>query len=166
VEPNVEEALYRAVTDRFPNVSTIRVKDAIAQANGLLQQLAFGVEAASAVTILSGLLVLAGAIAAGGRARLYDATILKVLGATRVRIVSVYAIEYGLLGLLTGTLAFGAGAIAAWSAAHWLIEVPFVFDVRAASATIAGGSAVTLAFGLAAAWAALSSRPARRLREP
>jgi putative ABC transport system permease protein len=161
-----EEAVYRSITDGFPNVSTVRVKDAIAQANGLLQQLAFGVESASAVTILSGLLVLGGAVAAGGRARLYDATILKVLGATRARILWVYAMEYALLGLLTGTLAFGAGAVVAWSAARWLIDVPFVLDARAAATTIAGGSAATLAFGLAAAWAALSSRPARRLREP
>jgi putative ABC transport system permease protein len=75
-----EEAVYRAVTDAFPNVSTVRVKDAIAEVNTLLQQLADGVRAASLLTILAGLLVLAGAIAAGGRARLYDATVLKVLG--------------------------------------------------------------------------------------
>ncbi len=60
--------MYMAVTDRFPNISTVRVKDAIAQVNSLLQQLAKGVRAASLVTILAGLLVLAGAIA-GGRAR-------------------------------------------------------------------------------------------------
>ena len=83
VEPRDEEPLYRAITDKYPNVSTVRVKDAIAQVNGLLQELGDGVRAASLITILAGLFVLAGAIAAGQRARLYDSTVLKVLGATR-----------------------------------------------------------------------------------
>ena len=52
--------MYNAVTDNYPNISTVRVKDAIAQVDTLLQQLATGIGAASLVTILAGLLVLAG----------------------------------------------------------------------------------------------------------
>src|SRR5262249_45337334 len=74
VSPAQEEPLYRAVTDKFANVSTVRVKDVIGDLDGLIQKLGLGMRAASFVTILSGLLVLAGAIAAGGRARLYDST--------------------------------------------------------------------------------------------
>ncbi|HWU56428.1 MAG TPA: FtsX-like permease family protein, partial [Rhizomicrobium sp.] len=97
IAPQQENAMYMAVTNRFPNISTVRVKDAIQQVQTLLASVAQGVSAASLVTILAGLLVLAGAIAAGNRARVYDATILKVLGATRARIALVYTIEYGLL---------------------------------------------------------------------
>ena len=121
-----ENAMYMAVTDRFPNISTVRVKDAIQQVQSLLASLAQGVSAASLVTILAGLLVLAGAIAAGARARLYDATILKVLGATRPRIALVYAIEYGVLGLATGVIALLAGTLAAWAIAFFILDVPFV----------------------------------------
>ncbi len=166
VDPDHEEALYRAVTDKFPNISTVRVRDAIAQINGLFQALADGVRAASLLTILAGLMVLAGAVAAGGRARLYDATVLKVLGATRARIVLVYAFEYGFLGLLTGALALGAGALAASIIARWLFDVPFTFDTGAAIVTVAGGGAATLLFGLVGAWTALSARPSERLRAP
>ena len=166
VPPRDEEALYRAVTDKYPSISTVRVKDAIAQVNGLLQQLSLGMRAASLLTILAGLLVLAGAIAAGARSRLYDATILKVLGATRARIAAVTLIEYGLLGLLTGALALGAGTLAARLIATELLEVSFVFDYRAALLTVLGGGAATLLFGLLGAWAALSARPATQLRAP
>ena len=87
--PGDEEKLYRAVTDAFPNISTVRVKDAIAQVERTAPAtVSDGVRAASLLTILSGLLVLAGAIAAGSRSRLYDATVLKVLGATRARIAA------------------------------------------------------------------------------
>jgi putative ABC transport system permease protein len=159
-----ENAMYMAVTDRFPNISTVRVKDAIQQVQNLLASLAQGVSAASLVTILAGLLVLAGAIAAGARARLYDATILKVLGATRPRIALVYAIEYGVLGLATGVIALVAGTLAAWAIAFFLLDVPLSFDARAVIVTVAGGGAATLLFGLLGALGALRSRPGRLLR--
>ena len=156
--------MYMAVTNHFPNISTIRVKDAIQQVQALLTSVAEGVSAASLVTILAGLLVLAGAIAAGSRARLYDATLLKVLGATRARIGLVYAIEYGVLGAATGVIALVAGTVAAWAAAFFILDVPLAFDARAVIVTVAGGGAATLLFGLLGAIGALRSRPARQLR--
>ena len=164
VDPGDEEPLYRAVTDRFPGVSTVRVKDAIAEVNGLLQKLSEGVRAASLVTILAGLLVLAGAVAAGQRARLYDSTVLKVLGATRGQIAAVYALEYGLIGLATGAIALVAGTVAAEAVAERVFAVPFDFDTGTALLTVLGGTVATLGFGLAAAWAALAAKPAELLR--
>jgi putative ABC transport system permease protein len=166
VDPSEEEGLFRAVTDRFPNISTVRVKDAIAEVNTLLQELVFGVRAASFVTIVAGLLVLAGAIAAGARARLYDATVLKVVGATRLWLTQVFVLEYGLLGLLTGALALAAGTLAAYLVSGEIFDVPFAFDAVAALLTVFGGGVVTLLFGLAGAWNALAARPAQQLRAP
>lgn len=80
-----ERAFQRAVTEAFPNITIIGVRDAIETVNGLLGQLATAVRVGSLVTIAVGILVLAGAIAAGHRHRLYDAVVLKVLGATRAR---------------------------------------------------------------------------------
>jgi putative ABC transport system permease protein len=164
VAPREENAMYMAVTEKFPNISTVRVKDAIAQVNTLLQQLATGIRAASLVTILAGLLVLAGTIAAGARTRLYDATVLKVVGATRAQIALVYILEYGLLGIATGIIALGAGTLAASLIARQILDTAFVFDARAALWTVVGGGAATLLFGLFGAIAALNARPAQRLR--
>ncbi len=159
-----ENAMYNAVTDKYPNISTVRVKDAIAQVDTLLQQLAAGIRAASLVTILAGLLVLAGTIAAGARTRLYDATVLKVVGATRAQIALVYIAEYGALGVTTGIIALGAGSLAALIAARQILNINFVFDGSAALMTVVGGGAATLLFGLLGALAALRARPAARLR--
>lgn len=159
-----ENAMYMAVTDKFPNISTVRVKDAIAQVDTLLQQLAQGIRIASLVTILAGLLVLAGTIAAGARSRLYDATVLKVVGATRAQIALVYVLEYGLLGIATGIIALIAGTFAARLIAGQILQTAFVFDVRAILWTVVGGGAATLLFGLVGAIAALNARPAARLR--
>jgi putative ABC transport system permease protein len=121
---------------------------------------------ASLITILAGLLVLAGAIAAGNRARLYDSTVLKVLGATRAQIVAIYAMEYGLIGALTGILALGAGTFAARIVAVRVLQVDFSFDWGTAFLTVVGGGAATLLFGLGGAWAALAAKPAQTLRNP
>jgi len=164
VAPRDEDALYRAVTDRFHSVSTVRVRDVIAQLDKLLGQLAFGVRAASLVTILAGLLVLAGAIAAGQRARLYDSTVMKVVGATRSQIALVYGIEYALVGVLTGALALGAGTAAAWLVTRQVFDVHLAFDWRAVLLTVAGGTVTTLVFGFATSWTALAARPAAQLR--
>ena len=159
-----ENRMYTAVTDKYPNISTVRVKDAIAQVTGLVQQLAQGIGAASLVTILAGLLVLAGTIAAGARTRLYDATVLKVVGATRLQIALVYIAEYGFLGVTTGIIALGAGSLAAAIAAEQILNINFKFDAFAALMTVAGGGGATLFFGLLGALAALRARPAARLR--
>jgi len=165
VAPKDEEPLYRAVTDAFPSISAIRVKDAIAQVSALLQQLNVGVGAASLVTILAGLLVLSGAIAAGQRARLFDSTVLKVLGATRGRIAAIYALEYGLLGIVSGLLALGIGTAAAWTICRTVFGLPFAFSLGTAAITVAGGGAATLVLGLGGSWRALAAKPNRRLRE-
>jgi len=161
-----EEAMFAAVSRAFPNVTVVRVKETLAQVGEMLGALARGVSVASLVTILAGVLVLAGAIAAGHRARLYDAVVLKVLGATRARLGAVYAIEYGLLGTMAGVAALGAGTAAAWAVANFVLDIPLVFAARAVAFTIVGGALGTLVLGLAGGFAALAAKPASRLRNP
>jgi len=161
-----EEAMFAGVSRAFPNVTIVRVKETLAQVGEMLAALARGVSVASLITILAGVLVLAGAIAAGHRARLYDAVVLKVLGATRARLGAVYAIEYGLLGTIAGLAALGAGTAASWAVATFVLDIPFVFAARAVAFTIAGGAVGTLVLGLAGGFAALSAKPASRLRNP
>ena len=148
------------------NVTVIRVKEALAQIGEMMAALAHGIGAASLVTILAGIIVLAGAIAAGHAARLYDAVVLKVLGATRARLGAVYALEYGLLGALSGLAALGAGTLASWGIAVFVLDMPFVFAPRAVAFTIVGGAFGTLALGLTGGFAALSAKPAARLKNP
>jgi putative ABC transport system permease protein len=134
--------------------------------NTLLQQLSLGVRAASLLTIFAGLLVLAGSIASSQLALLYDSTVLLVLGLTRARIAAIYALEYGLLGIVTGTLALGAGTFAASIITRQVFGVPFVFDPQAALLTVIGGGAATLAMGLIGSWVALAAKPSTQLRNP
>jgi putative ABC transport system permease protein len=159
-----EDDVERLVTNKFPNISVVRVREALETANGLVQQLAGGIRAASFVTLLTGLLVLAGALAAGHRHRLFDAVVLKVMGATKGQVMMTYLIEFAALGAGAGFVAAIVGTIAAWAVATFLMESTFVPSMSTLVAVVLGGAIAAMALGIAATWTALSTPAARTLR--
>jgi putative ABC transport system permease protein len=159
-----EVALLKAVAEAFPAVTTVRVKDALDAVGGILSQLVVGIRGASLITILAAILVLGGALAAGHRHRVYDAVVLKTLGATRGRLVGAYALEYLLLGLATGVFGVAAGSIAAWLIVTEVMNFSFVWLPGPAAMAALAALAVTLAFGLIGTFTALGQKPAPVLR--
>ena len=162
---DAELKLMRAVAHDFPNVASVRVREAMENVETLVMKLALAIRAATGVALATSVLVLAGALAANRRARLADATILKILGATRRRLTTMFLIEYALLGLATAAFGVAAGTIAAYWVAVRIMELDFVFDWRAALAAAAGGLAITVGLGMIGAWRVLSQKPAAYLRE-
>jgi putative ABC transport system permease protein len=163
-EAATESAMLTAVADAFPTVTAVRVRDVLAAVDDLMAKLIVGVRAASAVTFVTGILVLAGALAAGLGGRLYDAAVLKALGATRRQLVSAFAIEYALLGLIAAIFAVAAGSIAAWALVYFLIEIPWSFSAATALLTAVGAVFAAVTAGLLTTWRALHAKPAQLLR--
>ena len=159
-----EERLERMVAQTFPNVTSVRVKDVLETVNGLLGDFALAIRATSIVTILAGVLVLAGAMLAGFRRRRREAVLLKVLGATRQRILTIYLTEYAVLGFATALVAAGAGTLAAYLVVSEVMQLPWTFLPGTMLLTVVGATLVTIAFGLAGTWQALSAPAARILR--
>jgi putative ABC transport system permease protein len=159
-----EAALLKAVEDAFPAVTAVRVKDALDAVGSLVTNLVLAVRGASAVTLLAAVLVLGGALAAGHRHRVYDAVILKTLGATRRQLIAAYALEYLLIGTATALFGVAAGSLAAWRVVVDVMTLPFVWLAAPASAAALGALAVTVVFGLFGTFTALGRRPAPVLR--
>lgn len=159
-----ETALLKAMAATFPGVTTVRVKEALDEANKMVGDIAFGIRIASLVTLLTSVLVLAGALAAGHQHRVYDAVILKTLGATRPRLMGAYALEYAALGLVTAAFSIAAGSAAAYGVATQVMNIGFTFSPVAAGVVIVVALAFTLGFGLIGTWRALSEPPVRVLR--
>ncbi len=164
VTPDAEDALFRAVTDRFPNVSPIRVRDVIDSIAEVLERIAAGTRVTASLALIAGLLVLAGAVAAGHRRRVYDAVILKVLGATRAVVFRAYVLEYALLGLATGLIAAATGTLAAWVVVTEVMHGEWVFMPWSVAATVLLGVFVTAVFGFLGTWRALGQKAAPVLR--
>lgn len=163
-DPAQDARLLRVVTDAFPNVSGIRVRDALEAVAGLLERLGAAISAVAAVTLAAGGLVLAGAMAAGQRRRIRDAVVLKVVGATRAQIRRAWMVEFGLLGLTAGLLAALCGTAASWAVARFVMRTDWIFLPGTLAATILGCTALTLLLGYAGTALALRTRPAPLLR--
>jgi len=162
--PGQEPTLESVVAESFPNVSLIRVRDVLDRISEVLGNIAVAVRSTASVTLLAGTLVLAGAVAAGHRRRVYDAVVLKVLGATRRDLAVAYSLEYGLLGLVTGLIAAAMGSAAAWVVMIEVMDSPFTFLPGTVAATAVLAAAATLAFGYAGTWRALRQKAAPLLR--
>jgi putative ABC transport system permease protein len=159
-----EETILRDVTDRYPNVTAINVRDALLRVTDLLASLASATSWGASVTLLTGFLVLIGAAAADARARSHEAAILKVLGATRARILGGLALRSLILGAAAGLVALGAGLAGGWAVSRFVMDTSFAVIWPSALGIIAGGTAITLLAGLGNALGPLAARPAGVLR--
>ncbi|MEM9287754.1 MAG: FtsX-like permease family protein, partial [Pseudomonadota bacterium] len=159
----VEKAVFQAVTDSYPGVSVVRMKEVLSSVNDVLSQISSAVRVTAIVTIVAGVLVLAGAMAAGRRARVYDSVVLKVLGATRGNVLTAYMIEYALLGFITGLIALALGTVAAWFVITEVFEGDWVTPVGTMTLTISGAILVTVGFGLVLTWRILGVKAGRVL---
>jgi putative ABC transport system permease protein len=122
-----EGEVLRAVTQAYPTITSVRVKDALELANRVVGQIGIAIRAAALVALIASVLVLAGALAAGNRSRIHDAVVLKTLGATRATLIKAYVYEYGLLGLATAVFALAFGAIASWFVVSRIMTLPSSF---------------------------------------
>ncbi|MCR9124727.1 MAG: FtsX-like permease family protein [Rhodobacteraceae bacterium] len=159
-----EAAILRDLAGAYPNITAIRVRDAVARVADVLASLAAATSYGAAATLLTGFLVLIGAAAAGEGARTYEAAVLKTLGAPRARILASFAARAAILGAAAGIVALAAGIAGGWAVSFFVMETDFTVIWSSALAIVGGGILATLLAGLAFAWRPLAARPARILR--
>jgi putative ABC transport system permease protein len=159
-----ETALLKAVIDALPGVTAVRVKDALDAVGAVVMNLVLAIRAASSITLISAVMVLGGALAAGHHHRVYDAVILKTLGATRIQLMTAYALEYLLLGAATVLFGVAAGSLAGWRIVTDLMTLPFSWQSGPSIAAAVIAVVITIAFGLIGTWPALGRKPAAVLR--
>jgi putative ABC transport system permease protein len=162
--PAAETAIEQAVTERFANITAIRVRDALETVAQLIGHMATALRLTAAVGLAAGVMVLAGAVAAGHERRVYDAVVLKVLGARRRTLARAFLVEYGLLGLVTAVIAAAIGTLAAYYVMTDLMELGFTFLPGTAAATACLGVLVALLLGFWGTWRALAQKSAPLLR--
>ncbi len=163
--PAKEGEILRSVTNAYPTITTVRVKDALDVVDRLVGQLATAIRAAAAVALIASVLVLAGALAAGNRARTHDAVILKTLGGTRAMLIRAFSYEYMMLGLATAIFALLAGGASAWFVIARIMKLPSSFLPDVAIATIVIALVMTVGIGLIGTWRILGQKAAPVLRQ-
>lgn len=152
------------LSQAFPTLNFLPVGDALERIEAILSSLANAVALVGSLAVVSGVLVLAGAMAVGRRQREADAVVMKVLGATRRKVIVAFVVEYGVLGLLAAAMGAGLGVAATWAILTYVMEIPFVPHLGTIATVIIGAVATTIATGVLTTWSAMSVRPARQLR--
>ena len=159
-----ELALMKAATQNFPTISTIRVREALDAIETLVGKLNTAIRWAASVALATSTLTLAGALATNRRARIADAVILKVLGATRGRLMAIFLLEYLTLGAATAVFGVGAGALAAYVIVARVMGFDFAFDWPQALGSAIGGLVLTVGLGMTSVWRILGLKPGEALR--
>ncbi|MDZ4140279.1 MAG: FtsX-like permease family protein [Erythrobacter sp.] len=157
--------LLRALVKEMPSSSVIEVGSILDEARTILEQVSLATLAAAAVTVLAGLAVLMGAIAAARAARTYDTVMLRVLGASRRQILLLQLAEYGLIAGVLALVALGLGSALAWVVITQLFTFDWLPDWGQVLGVLGFGVALVLAFALAGSLPLLRAKPAQALRE-
>ncbi|MBP7003419.1 FtsX-like permease family protein [Amaricoccus sp.] len=162
--PGAEAALVRAVAAAMPNVTAVSVREGIARFGEALAGIAAATRWAAAATLATGIVVLIGAAAAGERRRIYEAAVLRTLGAERRTILASFALRAAMVGAAAGVVAVVAGAAGGWWAVTRLLDGDFRLEPGSALGIVLAGAGASLAAGLAFAARPLATRPAATLR--
>jgi putative ABC transport system permease protein len=159
-----EETLVGQVVAQYPNVSAIPVRDALDAIQRIIAAIGMAIRLAALVTLLAGALVLGGAVAADYRRRVYEAVVLKVLGATRRTIAAAFLVEYGLMGLVGGVIAAALGTLVAWLLVTGPLDSDWSFAPAPLALLLTAAVAVTMSLGFAGTWRVLGAPAAPQLR--
>jgi putative ABC transport system permease protein len=149
---------------QYPNVSVIDLREVLSSISKIVDNVTMAVTVVGGLVLLSGTLILVGAVSMTKFRRVYEAAILKTLGASSRLIAAMLLLEYGVLGAIAGTVgALGAIALS-WAVAHYALELEW----QAAPALTIGGivltTVVVAAVGVIASLDVLRHKPFATLR--
>jgi putative ABC transport system permease protein len=163
-DPSARGRFQRDLVAQFPNVSAIDLREVLATVKAAVDNVTLAISIVGGIALLSGVLILAGAVAMTKFQRVYEAAILRTLGASTRMLGAMLALEYGGLGLLAGAVG-AAGAIAlTWGVSRHVLDIPW----RPAPGLAAVGAAITMALvgivGVTSSYDVLRKKPLGTLR--
>jgi putative ABC transport system permease protein len=164
VDPKQVAALERALFAAYPTVTVISLADVLERIEAVVDQITFVVRFLAGFSIFAGLMILASSIASTRFRRMREAVVLKTLGATRMRIVRTFSVEFSVLGLLAGSV----GVVFANVLTRVLLrklEVGFQIEWTATLVALVGTAVLATATGWIASYRILGLRPLEVLRE-
>ena len=163
-DPAARARMQAALVARYPNVSVIDLREVLDTIQTIVEGVTFGVTVVGGLVLFSGMLILVGAVSMTKFQRVYEAAILKTLGASSRLITAMLLLEYGVLGAIAGTVgALGAIALS-WAVARYALDLTWH---AAPAITIVGITATAVcvgAIGVLASLDVLRHKPLATLR--
>jgi putative ABC transport system permease protein len=154
----------RAIVDRYPNVSVIDVADIVRGVSRILSNITLAVSFIGGFVFLSGALILVGSIAMTKFQRVYEAAVLKTLGAQRRVLLTIMLAEYGLLGLVAGLVGAAAANGLSYAVSRYVFEIDWAFAPALNAAGVAATALLVAAVGALSSLDVLTKKPLAILR--
>lgn len=164
IEPEREGSLQAAVVMRYPNVSVLRIRPLLEKVAATLGRIALAVRLLGGFTVLVGIAILAGAVAATSLKRGGEAALLKSMGLTRRGVAGLFAVEYGLLGLVAGAFGGLGALLLSWAFLRFGLELPGLPNPVSVPLAAVGTALLAVIAGLAASAKPLRASPIETLR--
>jgi putative ABC transport system permease protein len=162
--PGGEQRMQDLLAASYPNVTVLRIRELLEKVGKVLNRISLGVRFLGGFTVLAGIAILAGAISAGSARRSHEVALLKTLGMTRRGVISHFAVEYALIGLVAGAIGACGATVLAWGVVTRGFNLTGQLEPWPLAIGIAGSALLTVAAGLAASGRALQRRPIEVLR--
>ncbi len=163
-DTKAEAAVMKEIGAVYPTVSSIRVRDALAAVNGIFEKVMGAVRIAGSVTLVMGALVVAGALLAAQRRRIYEAVVLRTLGASKRRIILAHLLEYLTLAVSVSLIAAALGLAAAYAIVKFVMGISFSLSLYALLQPSLAETIFVTALGALGTFRVLSAKPAHYLR--
>jgi putative ABC transport system permease protein len=163
-DPDTRARMQAGLVAQFPNVSVIDLREILQTVSGIISNVTTAVTVVGSLVLLSGALILVGAVSMTKFRRVYEAAILKTLGASSRLIAAMLLLEYGVLGAIAGTVgALGAIALS-WAVATYALELAWQPAIVLTIVGVAVTAVFVAAVGVIASWDVLRHKPLSTLR--
>ena len=163
-DPAARARLQRDLVTRYPNVSAIDVREVFASIQSVVDNVTFAISIVGTVALASGALILIGAVAMTKFQRVYEAAILRTLGASTRMLGTMLALEYSALGLIAGLIGAAGSLALSWAVCRFVFEI----DWTPAPGLLAAGALATTVLvgviGIVASADVLRKKPLATLR--
>jgi putative ABC transport system permease protein len=163
-DPAQELFLQKQVAEQFPNITVIRLSEAIETATSFLRQIGLVVQITAVISLLMGVLVLMGAMAASQARRSYETVLLKVIGADPKFLIRIFSLEFFIIALGTALLACILGSLSAYLVIRFVLDISFYWNWTPIFVTLILGLVALAAVGLWGLTQSLRQAPLQYLR--
>lgn len=140
---NVQSAVVRAL----PNVSAIDLSLILSTFDAIFSRIAFVARFMALFSVLTGLIVLAGAVLISRFQRIEESVLLKTLGASRKTVLQIMSVEYLVLGLAASLTGILLALVAGWTISLFVFEATLSVPFGSVGIIMASVVVLTLVIG-------------------
>ena len=164
-DENASASLQKKLVRDFPNVSILDIRQILVVIENLLNKISWIINFMAFFSILTGIIVLLGAVRTSKYQRIRESVLLRTIGAKSKQILKIVALEYLYLGILGGLSGILLSLISSQLLAFFVFDSPFTPSLFPFLVLFPGITVLVLLIGLANSVSVIKSPPLEVLRK-